>query len=157
MKTDPEFSISSVAQRTGLAVSALRYYDDIGLIVSNRDRAGRRRFPRSVIRQLSFIIVLQRFGFSLARIKEVLERLPDGRTPTETDWTRVASEIRDEIDERIATLERIRNNLDGCIGCGCLSLKRCAIFNPDDRASGLGDGPRYLSGNSSAEVTDQSG
>lgn len=155
-KRDPEFAIGVIARRTGLAVSALRFYEERGLIVSNRDRAGRRRFPRSAIRRLSFILILQKFGFSLARIGEVLGRLPDRRTPDEADWQRIAEDLKNDLDQRIVTLQKMRDDLDGCIGCGCLSLKRCALYNPTDKASELGDGPRYLLGDSAADVVGDS-
>ncbi len=151
-KPDPELPIGILARRTGLNISALRFYEERGLIVSRRDRAGRRQFRRSDIRRLSFIMILQRFGFTLSRIGEVLARLPDKRTPNEADWGRIADDLRDDLDRQIATLQKLRDDLDGCIGCGCLSLKRCALYNPEDRAGRLGQGPRYLLGNSAREV-----
>lgn len=149
---DPEISISAAARRSGLKVSALRFYEERGLVVAARDRAGRRVFRRSDIRRLSFIRIMQSFGFSLTRIGEVLAALPQARTPNEADWARIAEDLRDELDKRIAALEKLRDDLDGCIGCGCLSLKRCALYNPADGARKLGDGPRYLMGDSAADV-----
>lgn len=146
LRVDPELPIGTIARRTGLAVSAIRFYEERGLIAARRDRAGRRVFPRSEIRRLSFIRILQQFGFSLTEIRAVIGRLPDARTPTEADWRRIAGGLRADIDARIATLERLRNDLDGCIGCGCLSLKRCALYNRGDAAARHGGGPRYLMG-----------
>lgn len=146
--------IGAVADRTGLAVSAVRFYADTGLIPAERTASGHRRFPRSVIRRLSFIRICQRLGYSLDEIGDQLARLPDGRTPTEADWARLAEGFSVEIDQRIAELTQLRDTLSACIGCGCLSLQRCAIWNPDDGAAALGDGPRYLLGNSAADVVE---
>lgn len=143
-------SIGQLARRTGLAVSAIRYYEAQGLIAAERNAGGQRRFLRSDIRRLSFVMIAQQFGFSLARIREELALLPEGRTPNEADWRRIAASFREELDQRIATLERLRDDLDGCIGCGCLSLKRCKLYNPEDRAAARGPGPRYLMGDSPA-------
>lgn len=145
-KEESELPIGAVARRTGLAVSAIRYYEEVGLVSGARDRAGRRRFRRSDIRRLSFIRILQQFGFSLSEIRETLVRLPDGRTVTPADWRRIGASLRTDLDQRIATLEKLRDDLDGCIGCGCLSLKRCALYNPGDVAAQKGAGPRYLMG-----------
>ena len=148
-------TIGAVAQRTGLAVSAVRFYADHGLIASDRAPSGHRRFPRSVIRRISFIRICQRLGYTLDQIAEQLAGLPEGRTPTESDWAELASEFSADIDRRIAELAQLRDTLSGCIGCGCLSLARCTIWNPDDGAAELGDGPRYLLGDSSADVVDE--
>lgn len=139
-------SIGYVARRTGLAVSAIRFYEEAGLVHPGRDRGGRRVFARGDIRRLSFIRIAQRLGFSLADIGAALASLPEGRNPTREDWAKLAGGFRDEIDARIDGLTALRDKLDGCIGCGCLSLDRCSIYNPQDRASELGDGPRYLMG-----------
>ena len=139
-------SIGQVAERTGLAVSAIRFYETQGLVDSERSPAGHRRFRRSTIRRLSFIQACQRLGYSLDEIREQLEQLPNGRTPTEADWTKLASSFRRDIDERIAGLVALRDRLDGCIGCGCLSMQRCAMWNADDIAGSLGPGPRWLLG-----------
>lgn len=147
-------TIGAVAERTGLAVSAVRFYSDQGLISAGRTPSGHRRFPRSVIRRISFIRICQRLGYTLDEITEQLERLPDGRTPNEADWAELASSFSVDIDRRIVELTQLRDTLSACIGCGCLSLNRCAIWNPDDGAAELGDGPRYLLGNSAADVID---
>ncbi len=139
-------SIGYLARRTGLAVSAIRYYEQQGLVKPERNAGGQRRFMRSDIRRLSFVLIAQQFGFSISQIKEELDRLPDNRTPTKADWNRISRRFRDALDARIDTLERLRDNLDGCIGCGCLSLSSCALYNPSDRAARKGTGPRYLLG-----------
>lgn len=141
-----EISIGTLAQRTGLAHSAIRYYEEEGLVHPERTASGQRRFLRSDIRRLSFVMIAQRLGFSLARIRELLHGLPERRTPDVEDWTKISTEIRGELDERIAELTALREKLDGCIGCGCLSLKKCALYNPDDAAAKKGQGPRYLMG-----------
>ncbi len=146
-------TIGAVAERTGLAVSAVRFYADHGLIASERAPSGHRRFARSVIRRISFIRICQRLGYSLDEIEHHLSGLPAERAPTEADWAALATEFGADIDRRIAELTELRDTVAGCIGCGCLSLARCAIWNPDDGAARLGDGPRYLLGNSSADVT----
>ncbi|MCL4143433.1 UNVERIFIED_CONTAM: hypothetical protein GTU68_034043 [Idotea baltica] len=145
-------SIGAVATRTGLAVSAVRFYEKVGLISAERSSSGHRRFQRSVIRRISFILVCQRLGYSLAQIGEHLDGLPGGRTPTDADWERMAMNFRRDVDERIEQLTVLRDRLDGCIGCGCLSLGRCAIYNPADAAADLGDGPRYLLGDSASDL-----
>lgn len=148
-ENSPELlTIGSVASRTGLAVSAIRFYEEHGLVTSERASSGHRRFERSVIRRLSFIRICQKLGYSLNEIRAQLEHLPAGRAPTEADWTRMATAFRSEIDERIAGLEQLREKVDGCIGCGCLSLERCSIWNSDDVAASYGPGPRWLVGDS---------
>jgi len=139
-------SIGQLAERTGLAVSAIRYYEAQGLIAPDRNAGGQRRFLRSDIRRLSFVMIAQQFGFTLPQIRAEFQRLPDRRTPTKDDWTRISKTFRDALDARIDTLNRLRDNLDGCIGCGCLSLKKCTLYNPEDRARKHGTGPRYLLG-----------
>ena len=143
---DPEVSIGAIAKRTGLAVSAIRYYEERGLIRPGRAGGGRRRFRRSDIRRISFIRLLQGFGFTLEQIRAELARLPDSRTPTEADWVRIAKSLKEDLEARIDTLKRLQTQLDGCIGCGCLSLKRCALYNPGDAAAANGPGARYLMG-----------
>ncbi len=145
--------IGDVARRTGLAVSAIRFYEDAGLVSPIRDAGGRRHFPRSDIRRLSFVRILQGFGFTLGRIREVLAELPENRTPTPADWAGIADRLRDELDLRIAALQKMRDDLDGCIGCGCLSLDRCALYNPQDAAAAKGPGARYLMGDTPDEDT----
>lgn len=139
-------SIGQLATRTGLAVSAIRYYETQGLIEPLRNAGGQRRFMRADIRRLSFVQIAQQFGFSIARIKALLDELPHGRAPTEKDWGRIGKIFRADLDQRIETLEKLRDNLDGCIGCGCLSMKKCALYNPEDRIAANGAGPRYLMG-----------
>lgn len=141
-------SIGALAARTGLAVSAIRYYEAQGLIKPWRNPGGQRRFERADLRRLSFVMIAQQFGFTLPQIKDQLDRLPGGRTPTREDWAGISAGFRDVLDERITTLTKLRDNLDGCIGCGCLSLEACALYNPVDRAAELGQGPRYLMGDS---------
>lgn len=139
-----EISIGQLAARTGLAQSAIRYYEDEGLVFPERTASGQRRFLRSDVRRLSFVIIAQKFGFPLARIRVLLETLPAKRTPNARDWAKISTEIRGELDARIAQLERLRDTLDGCIGCGCLSLEKCALYNPEDVAGSEGPGPRFL-------------
>ena len=139
-------TIGEVAARTGVATSALRFYEDRGLIEATRTEGNQRRYPRSTIRLVSVIRAAQTLGLSLAEIGETLESLPQGRTPTTTDWTRLSRRWRGRLDEQISSLEALRDQLDECIGCGCLSLKACGIANWGDRAAGGGPGPRYLLG-----------
>jgi MerR family redox-sensitive transcriptional activator SoxR len=141
-------SIGDLADRTGLAVSAIRFYETKGLVTPLRNAGGHRRYDRSDIRRLSFVLIAQDLGFSLSVIATVMADLPSGRSPTRADWTRISKAFRADIDARIVGLERLRDTLDGCIGCGCLSLRRCALYNPGDRARKLGTGPRYLMGDS---------
>ncbi len=138
--------IGKVAERTGLSVSAIRHYESEGLINAERNSGGQRRFRRYVIRRLSFIMIAQGLGFTLADIKQQLDTLPSNQAPTARDWQRMGKRFRTSIDERIAALEQLRDTLSGCIGCGCLSLTRCALYNPEDRARQFGAGPRYLQG-----------
>lgn len=152
MQDDPYLPIGRLAARTGLAVSAIRYYETQGLLTPLRNEGGQRRFRRSDIRRLSFVMIAQQFGFTLPQIRDVLTTLPKGRTPDAEDWSRIGSMFREELDTRIATLTKLRDNLDGCIGCGCLSLKKCALHNPDDKAGHRGTGPRYLMGDSANDV-----
>ncbi len=139
-------TIGDLARRTGLSVSAIRFYEEKGLVASFRTAGGQRRFFRSAIRRLSFALIAQQLGLTLPQIAAELANLPEGRTPTAADWKRISSGIRSLIDQRIAALERTRETLDGCIGCGCLSLDRCALYNPGDRAGRSGAGPRYTIG-----------
>ncbi|HEY6965603.1 MAG TPA: redox-sensitive transcriptional activator SoxR [Erythrobacter sp.] len=138
--------IGEIARRTGLSVSAIRFYEDKGLIEPVRSGGNQRRFLRSDIRRLSFILIAQRLGLSLGEIEAELARLPQGRTPDVRDWAAISRTIRARIEARIAELERTRDRLDGCIGCGCLSLEHCAIWNPQDALAGEGPGPRKLLG-----------
>lgn len=146
-------AIGAVAERTGLAISAIRFYEEEGLISAERAPSGHRRFRRSTIRRLSFIRICQKLGYRLDEIRERLDSLPHGRTPTEADWSAMAQSFRIEIDQRIAGLQQLRDNVDGCIGCGCLSLERCGIWNAQDGAAQLGPGPRWLLGDRPTPVT----
>jgi len=139
-------TIGDMARRTGLAVSAIRYYEDMGLVHPGRNAGGQRRYARSDIRRLSFVMIAQEFGFTLPQIRAELDRLPRGRAPTKSDWARISTAFRRELDAKIAGLETLRDKLDGCIGCGCLSLNACRLYNPEDRARRSGPGPRYLMG-----------
>lgn len=151
-----ELSIGQLAARTGLAVSAIRYYEAEGLIRAERNAGGHRRFERAVIRRLSFIQIAQGFGFSLDQIRAELDRLPEGRTPDRADWARISATFRAELDRRIDGLTALRDRLDGCIGCGCLSLDTCALYNRGDKAAKRGAGPRYLLGDRSDEIAELS-
>ena len=137
-------SIGQMAERTGLAVSAIRYYEEEGLVAPERSRAGQRRIVRADIRRPSFVLITQRLGFSIAEIRNMLASLPEGRTPDQADWTKLSKSIRTELDRRIATMTRLRDNLDGCIGCGCLSLAKCKLYNAGDHKAAQGPGPRSL-------------
>lgn len=141
-----ELSIGQVAARSGVSVSAIRFYESEGLIQAQRNAGGHRRFARDVIRRLAFIQICKDFGFPLDRIREELAGLPEARTPSSEDWSQIGTGLRQELEQRIARLTRMRDLLDGCIGCGCLSMDKCALFNPDDRAARKGAGPRYLLG-----------
>ncbi|MFV1878596.1 redox-sensitive transcriptional activator SoxR [Nioella sp.] len=136
--------IGRIAKRTGMAVSAIRYYEAEGLVHPIRTSAGQRQFRRSDIRRLSFVKIAQELGFSLSEIREEMAKLPEGRTPTKADWERISRRFRAVLDERIDRLQRTRDKLDGCIGCGCLSLKSCALYNPDDEKGARGAGPRNI-------------
>lgn len=138
--------IGELSERTGVPVSAIRYYADEGLVHAYRTNAGQRRFARADIRRISFILIAQQLGLSLEEIRTILARLPDSRTPTKTDWSQISEGIRSRVEARIAALERIRDRLDGCIGCGCLSLDTCQLYNPRDRLGAQGPGPRLLLG-----------
>lgn len=145
-------SIGQLAKRTGVAVSAIRFYEERGLIESSRNAGGQRRFKRATIRRVSFVRIAQGLGFSLTSIREQFDSLPDRRTPTARDWEKLSARFAIDIDQRIAGLQQMRDRLTKCIGCGCLSLTHCQLYNPDDRASALGDGPRYLLGDSAADI-----
>ena len=139
MDTHDPLTISQVAQRSGFAASALRYYEDEGLIHASRTSGGQRRYERGVLRRLAFIRAAGNVGLTLDDIRAELGRLPNGRTPTKSDWAKITRHWRGRLDERIAALERLRDGLESCIGCGCLSLKQCGISNPSDA---LGEGGR---------------
>jgi MerR family transcriptional regulator, redox-sensitive transcriptional activator SoxR len=139
-------TIGEVARRSGVAASALRFYEERGLISSERAGSGHRRYPRPVLRRIAFIVFAQRIGLSLEEIGRELAKLPPDRAPTRRDWSRLSSGWSARIDERIAELERLKLGLTECIGCGCLSLDRCRLANPEDRAGSRGPGPRYWIG-----------
>jgi len=141
-------SIGTLARRTGLAVSAIRYYEEQGLVHPERNAGGHRRFLRSDIRRLSFILISQQFGFTLGDIRQELKRLPAGRTPNKRDWEQIGQTLGKSLDQKIEALTQLRDRLNGCIGCGCLSLDACKLYNPEDRAAKRGIGPRYLMGDS---------
>jgi len=141
---EPDLSIGALSDRTGVAPSALRFYEAEGLIRANRSPGGQRRYARSTIRRISFIRVAQQVGLTLEEIREALASLPDSRTPNERDWKRLSASWRPRLDAQIALLERLRDRLDGCIGCGCLSLRTCQLANPGDQAAARGPGPRYV-------------
>jgi MerR family transcriptional regulator, redox-sensitive transcriptional activator SoxR len=141
---EDELTIGALSERTGVAASALRYYESEGLIHAERSPGGQRRYARATLRRVSFIRVAQQVGLSLDEIREALASLPDNRTPNEEDWARLSTSWRPRLDAQIAVLERLRDRLDGCIGCGCLSLRFCRLLNPGDHAAERGPGPRYI-------------
>ncbi len=133
--------VGAISERSGFAASALRFYEAEGLIHAERSPGGRRLFERSTLRRLAFIRAASNVGLTLQEIREELGTLPDGRTPTRADWSRISRHWRARLDEQIAALERLRDGLDGCIGCGCLSLRRCTIYNPHDVLAATDDAP----------------
>jgi MerR family redox-sensitive transcriptional activator SoxR len=137
-------TIGALSERTGVAPSALRYYEAEGLISSTRSSSGQRRFARETLRRVSFIRVAQQVGLTLDEIHAALASLPDNRTPTKADWERLANAWRPRIDRQIAVLERLRDRLTGCIGCGCLSLRICQLYNPGDELAERGSGPHHI-------------
>ncbi|MFE1168456.1 redox-sensitive transcriptional activator SoxR [Nocardiopsis sp. NPDC058789] len=139
-----ELTVGQVAERAGVAVSALHFYERQGLIHSRRTTGNQRRYRRDTLRRVSFIRISQRVGIPLARIREALDQLPENRTPTRSDWAAVSAQWREELDARITQLIRLRDDLTGCIGCGCLSLDTCVLSNPDDELAATGPGPRRL-------------
>jgi MerR family transcriptional regulator, redox-sensitive transcriptional activator SoxR len=144
MDKDDLIPIGTLAQRTGVAVSAIRFYEDKGLIFSERTGGGQRRFRRSDMRRLSFILIAQRLGMGLDEIERAMTRLPRERTPSQADWRRISQQMREDIDGKIALLTRTRSRLDECIGCGCMSFERCQRTNRQDRAAVAGPGPRFV-------------
>jgi MerR family redox-sensitive transcriptional activator SoxR len=139
-------TISEVSRRSGVAASALRFYEERGLIKSERAGSGHRRYPRAVLRRIAFIVFAQRMGLTLEEVGVELAKLPENRVPERSDWAIISGSWTRRIDEQIAELERLRAGLTQCIGCGCLSLEECQLSNPGDRASRLGPGPRYWIG-----------
>jgi len=146
MRASDVISIGDLAARVGVSVSAIRFYEARGLIHPFRNAGGQRRFLRSDIRRVSFVLIAQQIGLTIEQIQAELAKLPDGRTPTLADWRRISDGFRRLLDDRIAALARTRDRLDSCIGCGCLSLRKCALYNPQDRAASRGAGPRYVMG-----------
>ncbi|HEY0637101.1 MAG TPA: redox-sensitive transcriptional activator SoxR [Pseudonocardiaceae bacterium] len=144
MHSADTLTVGEVAQRSGFAPSALRYYERLGLLVAARTAGGQRRYERNVLRRLAFIRAARNVGLSLEEVSAALAELPDGRTPTKADWTRLSRRWRRRLDAQIAALEKLRDGLDSCIGCGCLSLRRCAISNPGDSAAAGGPGAVFL-------------
>jgi MerR family transcriptional regulator, redox-sensitive transcriptional activator SoxR len=137
-------TIGELAARSGVAPSALRYYEKLGLIRATRTGGNQRRYERAELRRVAFIRIAQQVGVSLEEIRTALADLPDSRTPTRADWERLSRHWKGRLEERIALLERLRDNLAGCIGCGCLSLMRCRLYNPDDELAAAGPGPRRI-------------
>ncbi len=146
MGNDQLIPIGTLARRTGVAVSAIRFYESKGLLTSLRTGGNQRRFLRSDIRRVAFILIAQKLGLGLAEIEAELAQLPQGRTPTINDWQRISRSMRVAIDEKIKLLTRTRNQLDQCIGCGCLSLHKCQLYNKDDRMAARGPGPQLVLG-----------
>jgi MerR family redox-sensitive transcriptional activator SoxR len=144
MLTTDLLTVGAVAERSGFAASALRYYERLGLISSTRTAGGQRRYERNVLRRLAFIRAARNVGLSLEEAAAAMATLPGGRTPTKADWTRLSQGWRHRLDEQIEALSRLRDGLDSCIGCGCLSLRRCAISNPADLAAAQGPGAAFL-------------
>ncbi len=152
MQASDVISIGNLAARVGVSVSAIRFYEAKGLIEPFRNSGGQRRFLRSDIRRVSFILIAQQLGLTIEEIRAELAKLPNGRTPNAADWKRMSGHMRALLDTRIASLTRTRDLLDSCIGCGCLSLRKCALYNPQDRAASRGAGPRYVIGDRAADV-----
>jgi len=150
-------TISEVSRRSGVAASALRFYEDCGLISSERAGSGHRRFRRPVLRRIAFVVFAQRVGLTLEEIGDELAKLPHDHAPTRRDWARLSHGWSNRIDERITELERLKAGLTECIGCGCLSLDRCRLANPGDRASRYGPGPRYWIGDRPAAPDTEAG
>lgn len=143
-------TIGEVAQRAGVATSALRFYESKGLIASSRTAGNQRRYPRSTLRRVALIRAAQEVGLSLSETAEALQELPQERAPAKSDWERLSRSWRGRLEQQIAELQALRDELTDCIGCGCLSLKSCALLNPSDSAAGNGTGPRYLMGDERA-------
>lgn len=148
-------TIGELAKRAGVATSTLRYYEERGLISSARTEGNQRRYESSDLRVVSVIRAAQAVGLTLAEIEGALESLPNARTPTKADWAKLAKGWRTQLDQRIGELIALRDEVDGCIGCGCLSLRSCAIFNPGDRAAATGSGARYLIGDERPEPSSE--
>jgi MerR family redox-sensitive transcriptional activator SoxR len=145
-------TVGELAERTGVATSALRFYEERGLLHPERNDSGHRRYPRPLVRRVAFIVFAQRVGFTLEEIRAELDKLPTDRVPTSKDWDQLTRTWSARIEERIAELKRLKLGLTGCIGCGCLSLESCAILNPYDRVASYGPGPRYWVGDARPAV-----
>lgn len=152
MRLDDRLTIGDIARRAGVPPSTLRFYESRGLIGSERTAGNQRRYRREMLRRIAFVRIAQQLGVELAEIQRGLASLPGARTPTKRDWKRLSTAWRSRLDERIALLSRLRDQLASCIGCGCLSLPSCPIYNPQDAASSRGPGPRYLLGDKPADV-----
>jgi MerR family transcriptional regulator, redox-sensitive transcriptional activator SoxR len=146
-----QLTIGDLVARSGVAASALRYYEELGLISAERSVGNQRRYPRHMLRRVAFVRAGRQLGLSLEEIRDALATLPDGKAPTRADWTRAARLWQGKLDEKIAELQRIRSTLTDCIGCGCLSLRRCSLYNPEDTAARRGPGARWLLGDEPAE------
>ncbi len=151
-KIPHEMSIGELSTRSGVAPSALRFYEAEGLLHAERSPGHQRRYPRSALRRVAFVRAAQRVGLSLEEIKDALDALPGSRTPTKADWTLLSRRWRGRLTQQIEDLEMLRDDLDGCIGCGCLSMRQCSIYNPQDRAAQRGAGARYWLGDEPADV-----
>jgi MerR family transcriptional regulator, redox-sensitive transcriptional activator SoxR len=151
MNSPSALTIGELARRTGLSVSAIRFYEARGLVRATRGTGNQRRFIRSDIRRLSFALIAQQLGLSLAEIEAELSTLPHGQAPTRAEWRGIGARMRSALAAKIAMLRRTQELLDGCIGCGCLSLDRCALYNPNDRAARAGPGPRFLLGDKASD------
>ena len=149
-----ELTPGELAERAGVAVSALHFYEREGLITSRRTAGNQRRYTRDTLRRVAFIRMSQRLGIPLARVREALATLPTDRVPVSRDWARLSAGWRRDLDDRILHLQRLRDNLADCIGCGCLSLKKCGLYNRDDKAAQRGAGPRYVLGDRAKEIAE---
>lgn len=157
MKSSDLLAIGEVARRTGTSVSALRFYEEKGLLEPWRSGGGQRRFLRADIRRVSFILIAQQMGLTIQEIADVLSELPHGRTPNAKDWEKISTAIKGRIEQQIQMLERTRALLGQCIGCGCLSLERCKLYNVEDKAASRGAGPRYLMGDRAGDIAEVGG
>jgi MerR family transcriptional regulator, redox-sensitive transcriptional activator SoxR len=154
MASPSTLSIGELARRTGLSVSAIRFYEARGLVRAVRTAGNQRRFMRADIRRLSFALIAQQLGLTLSEIEAELATLPHGQAPTLAEWRAIGARMRGVLADKIALLQRTQERLDGCIGCGCLSLDRCALYNPNDRAARAGPGPRFLLGDQASDFED---
>ncbi len=149
MSATEVMTIGALAERTGLTTSAIRFYERKGIVTAARNAGGQRRFMRADIRRLSFALIAQEFGFTIKEIAEQLATLPPGRAPSKADWTRLSKQFQTHLNRRIARMERLRTQLEGCMGCGCLSLDKCELYNAGDAAASYGRGPRFIYGDKS--------